>query len=860
MPLNAIDPKYDPVSVEASSRPEVRGKFLYLDGAKFYVKGVTYGTFADNEETGDFPPRSVVDADFRAMASNGFNAVRIYIVPPRWLLDLAQTHGLRVFVGLPWEQHIAFLADRSAANEIGRRLGKQLREIVGHPAILAYAIGNEIPATVVRWHGKRSVEQFLKQLYDVVHALDPEALVTYVNFPTTEYLELPFVDFVSFNVYLEDQDRLTAYLARLQSLAGEKPLLMAEIGLDSMRNGLEKQAASLTEQLATVFEAGAVGTFVFAWTDEWYRGGAEIEDWDFGLVTRDRQPKPALAAVREAFAEAPLGNREWPRMSVVLCSYNGARLIGETLDHLMRLDYPDYEVIVVNDGSTDDMRAIAEGYAVNLINQENRGLSNARNAGMDAATGKYIVYIDDDAYPDPHWLKFLAITFEKGGHAAAGGPNIAPPEDPDLAECVANAPGGPVQVMYDDELAEHVPGCNMAFRADALRAIGGFDPQFRTAGDDVDACWRIMDNGGTIGFSHSAVVWHHRRPSIKAYFKQQRGYARAEALVARKWPQKYNAAGHMVWHGRLYGRGMLQSLTRRQRLYHGTWGQAPFQSIYERADGVIKSLPLMPEWYFLTGFLLLVGIFGLDWAPLLVPGVLGLCAAAVSVAMAALGARRARFASVAATAPRASTTKLRLIVFWLYLLHPLMRLIGRIRYRLGPWSSRQPRLLPAPTPALETVWTADWHDPGNLLAEIDERLRTTGIAAAPGGDFDAFDFAIGLSIFGEMRMLLMVEEHGYGQQYFRAKVWPVVFAPGILALALLALSALGAFLSGAAVAGTALAVFAAILALSAWSALSSAKAAWRDHVVPVIAGIAADPQDTDDPADPADPADPVAGA
>ena len=73
-----------------------------------------------------------------------------------------------------------------------------------------------------------------------------------------------------------------------QNLAGNRPLLMAEIGLDSQRHGAEKQAHALDWQIRTTSAAGCCGAFVFAWTDEWYRGGHHIEDWDFGLVTRDR--------------------------------------------------------------------------------------------------------------------------------------------------------------------------------------------------------------------------------------------------------------------------------------------------------------------------------------------------------------------------------------------------------------------------------------------------------------------------------------------------------------------------------------------------------------------------------------------
>src|SRR6185295_6682008 len=144
---------------------------------------------------------------------------------------------LRVMVGLPWEQHVAFLDEPARATDILRRVRDGARQCAGHPGLLCFAVGNEIPAGIVRWHGRRRIERFIRRLYDTVKAEDPQALVTYVNFPTTEYLETPFLDFVCFNVYLEARDRFEAYLARLQSIADERPLVMAEIGLDSRRNG-----------------------------------------------------------------------------------------------------------------------------------------------------------------------------------------------------------------------------------------------------------------------------------------------------------------------------------------------------------------------------------------------------------------------------------------------------------------------------------------------------------------------------------------------------------------------------------------------------------------------------------------------
>jgi len=136
----------------------------------------------------------------------------------------------------------------------------------------------------------------------------------------------------------------------------------------------------------------------------------------------------------------------------------------------------------------------------------------------------------------------------------------------------------------------------MAFRREALEAIDGFDPIFRVAGDDVDLCWRLRDRGGVIGFAPTAMVWHHRRKSIQKYWKQQLGYGRAEALLERKWPDKYNSFGQLNWLGRIYGKGVsLDFSSVGGRVYQGVWGTAPFQSLYASSSS-IWSLTLMPEW------------------------------------------------------------------------------------------------------------------------------------------------------------------------------------------------------------------------------------------------------------------------
>ncbi len=768
----------------AIGRIVVKGKFLYRGKKKFYIKGVTYGTFAPDEHGHQFPSIEVIEQDLQLMAVNGFNSIRTYTVPSKELMDIAAKNHLQVMVGLPWEQHITFLDTKERQEDIIRRVREGVCASAGHPAILCYTIGNEIPAPIVRWYGKEKIERFLKKLYKAVKDEAPGALVTYVNYPTTEYLDLSFLDFDCFNVYLETPEKLSKYISRLHNLAGNRPLVLAEIGLDSMRNGLEKQSEVLQWQVETIFGKGCAGMFVFAWTDEWWRGGFEIEDWDFGLVDRDRNAKPALKDVSAAMRELPVSLKHYtPSFSVVVCTYNGSATIKDTLEGLKQLRYPNYEVIVINDGSRDNTAEIVRQYEqVRLITTSNCGLSSARNTGMYNATGEIIAYIDDDAYPDPHWLHYLAYAYTHSTHGGMGGPNIIPEEDGLIATCVANAPGGPVHVLETDEIAEHIPGCNLSVRKDVLMKIGGFDPIYRSAGDDVDVCWRIQEAGYTIGFHPSALVWHHRRNSLKAYWKQQKGYGKAEALLEAKWPEKYNGFGHLTWAGRIYGSGFtLPIKTKRDKIFHGTWGSALFQSVYQPADGLLNCIPLMPEYYLFTGLVGILGMVGFFWPPLIWMWALFTLSVSTIIVQAVISSLK----NHSLTKEQQANWRYRWLITLFHIVQPLARLSGRIKHGLTPWRKRGAKgsisKLSLSRNKTLTHWSeAAWKANETWLEEIESNLITLKARVKRGGDFDRWDLQVRSGLFTTANGILTVEEHGANKQFVKMKYhvrhsWSILF-------------------------------------------------------------------------------------
>jgi glycosyltransferase involved in cell wall biosynthesis len=249
-------------------------------------------------------------------------------------------------------------------------------------------------------------------------------------------------------------------------------------------------------------------------------------------------------------------------LSVVICSLNGAEGVDRCLDALAAQKDVDLQVIVVDDGSTDNTSEVASSRGVTVIRHEvNRGLAAARNTGIAAATSPVVAFLDDDCEPEPEWARELLAAYEEGVIGVGG--DIVPcgPEGFMLGYLRRNNPLLPLELnlarsekllyrLYLYLLRQWQPeeyhekrdvyslvGANMSFVRSALQRKG-FDERFRFGAEDLDLCLRLPRDfpGARLVVTPDAVVRHHFVPSLRDTLRRSRSYGRGDARLYRKWP------------------------------------------------------------------------------------------------------------------------------------------------------------------------------------------------------------------------------------------------------------------------------------------------------------------------------------
>jgi hypothetical protein len=212
------------------------------------------------------------------------------------------------------------------------------------------------------------------------------------------------------------------------------------------------------------------------------------------------------------------------------------------------------------------------------------------------------------------------------------------------------------------------------------------------------------------------------------------------------------------------------------------WGTALFQSLHQdvlrrRRSDIVHLLPLMPEWYLLIAFLAVLSLIGVYWSPLLLSLPILAAMVASPVIQAVLGAKRAHFQTASGTAFR--RMQMRVLTGLLHLAQPLARLIGRLRQGLTPWRRRGIPGFTLPWKHIFTIWSETWRDQKEWLRCVEDAHREVNAPVLRGGEFDTWDLEVRGGIFGSVRTLMAVEEHGAGRQMVRFRAWPKFSPVGI---------------------------------------------------------------------------------
>jgi glycosyltransferase involved in cell wall biosynthesis len=225
--------------------------------------------------------------------------------------------------------------------------------------------------------------------------------------------------------------------------------------------------------------------------------------------------------------------------SVIVPTYNRLESLKRTIDSLVELDFRDYELIIVNDGSTDGtdnyLGCLSSEAKIHFLNQTNLGPAAARNAGLSEASGQYIAYTDDDCVVPRHWLRRFHQVFEEKGADILGGV---------VKNCVKNNQYSEISQEITNHFVRTLGGDgrstpfltsnNIAYRATAIRGAGGFDDRFRVAGGEERALnSRIIAGAGLSLLLSDLVVEHYHTLGARGFIRQQLNYGRGSYLLHR---------------------------------------------------------------------------------------------------------------------------------------------------------------------------------------------------------------------------------------------------------------------------------------------------------------------------------------
>ena len=706
------------------------GKFLSRAGHKFFFKAMR---LPDVSATLDFGQKLKVRKrldDLKAAHTTGLVLSEAQAQP---LLDLAAQSGLVAMLELsitPEE-----LLSRRGWKAVVSRIAHTSHVFSKHPALIGYILDCPVSQDQLRAGGLENARRRLRSIISIIKDRAPEAIATIKLRPETRALTVLEEDFLYGEIPALEPIEIRDFVVALHNLAEARPVVIE----------FADASPGQDEAVAVAFGTGAAGVVAPPVP------APVSKDWLGVKLLRASDVMPFVTLN----GTCPPPPARMPMVSVVICAYNAERTMRPCLESLRKLDYPNYEVVIVDDGSRDRTAEISLDFPeFRLIRQSNKGLSVARNVGMQAARGELIAYTDSDCVVDPHWLTLMVRSIVENDFDGCGGPNYAPHEDGWIEACCAASPGAPCHVLVAQDRAEHLAGCNMVFSKGALLKIGGFDAQFTAAGDDVDICWRMLDADFKLGFCPAAFVWHFRRNTIKAYYGQQRGYGRAEALLYPRYPERFNVMRQIAWRGTIPGLARTIPGGNRQRVMWNT--TAGEQSLFEPSLTLAGVLPQTFEYTVFSVIALVISIV-MGWT--VIP----------AAAMLALGPIWALYYGWHAPLEKSHESfRARLLIAYLAYTGPMIRTITRYKTRAKALTGLGAQETIRQRPSIDWLrrsvklayWNEEYVTRDNLLDRVVKLFARTGHAAIVDPGWNDFDLEVRPSPWTRVELKTADEEHG----------------------------------------------------------------------------------------------------
>ena len=215
---------------------------------------------------------------------------------------------------------------------------------------------------------------------------------------------------------------------------------------------------------------------------------------------------------------------------------NGESAIAGCLDAILATDYPPdrREILVVDNGSTDETAALIKPRPVRYLHEPKRGVSNARNRGIADSTGEILAFVDADCLVEPQWLTELVRPFEDPEVGSVGGDLQHVPSTTPAERQAARLLGNWQRFAFNSNPAYPITA-NAAYRREVIERIGPFDPHM-TRAQDVELGLRFQERSGRrLAYAENATARHRNRSTQLGFFRQQLGWAYGAGLVARKY-------------------------------------------------------------------------------------------------------------------------------------------------------------------------------------------------------------------------------------------------------------------------------------------------------------------------------------